>query len=253
MSVMLPNHKIIVVLPAYNASKTLEKTVNDIPKDWVDEIILVDDASQDNTFEIAKALGLSVFKHTKNLGYGANQKTCYKLALEHGADYIIMLHPDYQYNAKVIPYALGFLNLGICDIILGNRIRTRKESLDGGMPLYKYLANRFLTFIENLFTGQNLGEWHSGFRAYRRKVLEIIPYKKNSDDFVFDSEFLIQATYFNFKIGNIPMPVKYIPEASSINFKKSIEYGFKTLLTLIKLYLHKWRIAKSKLFIKNDS
>ena len=162
--------KTVVVMPAYNAEKTLEKTVKEIPQNIVDEIILVDDGSRDRTVEIAKEIGLKVVIHPENRGYGANQKTCYKIALDTGAEYIVMLHPDYQYDARVIPSAVTLLELGICDVIIGNRIRTRKEALTCGMPLYKYIANRVLTIIENFITGQNLGEWHSGFRAYTRKV-----------------------------------------------------------------------------------
>lgn len=193
--------KVIVVLPAYNASLTLEKTIHEMPVDYVDEIILVDDGSKDNTVEIAKRLGLTVFTHPKNFGYGTNQKTCYKLALEHEADYVVMIHPDYQYDCRLIPVAVEILKLGICDIILGNRVRTRKECLSSGMPVYKYLANRFLTIIENIALGQNLGEFHSGFRAYRREVLETIPFDRNSNDFVFDAQFLMQAVHFGFILG----------------------------------------------------
>jgi len=226
--------KIIVVLPAYNAEKTLEKTVMEIPSGVVDEIILVDDRSKDDTVKLARKLGLTVFQHEKNKGYGANQKTCYKLALEKGADYIIMVHPDYQYDPRIIPYALGFLKLDICDVLLGNRIRTRKEALSCGMPLYKYLSNRFLTIIENFITGQNLGEWHSGFRIFKRKVLETIPFEKNSNNFVFDTQILLQSTYFNFKIADVPIPTRYFKDSSSISFWRSVIYGSSTLLALGK-------------------
>jgi len=240
--------KIVVVMPAYNAAKTLEKTVGEIPAGVVDEIILVDDNSRDRTADVAKNLGLTVYNHKKNKGYGGNQKTCYKLALESGADYIIMVHPDYQYDARVIPHAIGFLELGICDVVLGNRIRTRKEALNCGMPLYKYIANRFLTVIENLVTGQNLGEWHRGFRAYSRKVLETIPYEKNSDDFVFDTEFLIQAIAFGFKIGDVPIPVRYFREASSINFFRSVRYGLASLSALCKYLVFLAGAGKPEIF-----
>ncbi len=226
--------KIVVVMPAYNAEETLEKTVSEIPEGTVDEVILVDDNSRDKTVDIAMRLGLKVYNHEKNKGYGGNQKTCYKLAMESGADYIIMVHPDYQYDARVIPHAVAFLELGICDVVLGNRIRTRKEALNCGMPLYKYIANRFLTVVENFATGQNLGEWHSGFRAYRREVLETIPYENNSNDFVFDTEFLVQAVAFGFKIGDVPIPVRYFSEASSINFFRSVRYGLSSLSALAK-------------------
>jgi glycosyltransferase involved in cell wall biosynthesis len=244
----MTKEKIIVVLPAYNAAATLEKTVLDIPLDYVDEIILVDDGSKDNTVDIARRLKLSVFTHSANLGYGANQKTCYRLALEKGADYIVMLHPDYQYDARLIPIAVGILKLGVCDIILGCRIRTRKECLTSGMPLYKYLANRLLTIIENMALGQNLGEFHSGFRAYRRTVLETIPFNNNSDNFVFDTQFLIQAVHFAFILGDIPMPVRYFKEASSINLYQSIIYFLQTLESILTFYLHRLNLISSSLF-----
>ena len=200
----------IAVMPAYNAERTVEKTLCDIPKGSVDQIILVDDASTDNTVEVAKRLGITVLYHSQNQGYGANQKTCYDAALETGAEIIIMIHPDYQYDPRVIPYASGFIATGICDVILGSRIRTRQETLACGMPLYKYIANRCLTIIENIILGQNLGDFHSGFRVYHRKVLEKIPYDHNSNDFVFDTEFLAQAVYFGFRIGDIPIPTRYL-------------------------------------------
>lgn len=244
--------KIIAVLPAYNAEKTLEATVKDISPGIVGEIILVDDCSKDNTVGIAKKLGLKVIVHQENLGYGANQKTCYREALKDGADIVVMIHPDYQYDPRLTPYLVGLVKDGICDVILGNRIRTRKEALSGGMPLYKYLANRFLTAIENILLGQNLGEWHSGFRAYSRKVLETIPWEDNSNDFVFDQQFLVQAAYFGFRIGDIPVPAKYFPEASSINFCRSVKYGIEIFLTLLKLALHKIGVKKYALFIPKN-
>jgi len=244
--------KIIVVMPAYNAEKTLEATVIDIPPGIVDEIILVDDCSKDNTVEVAKKLGLKVIVHERNFGYGANQKTCYREALKDGVDIVVMIHPDYQYDPRLTPYLVGLIKDGICDVMLGNRIRTRKEALAGGMPLYKYLANRILTVIENLFLGQNLGEWHSGFRAYSRKVLETIPWEKNSNDFVFDQQILIQSAYFGFRIGDIPVPAKYFSEASSINFKRSVKYGIEIFLTLLKLGIHKMGIKKYALFLPKN-
>ncbi|HTN04369.1 MAG TPA: glycosyltransferase family 2 protein, partial [Planctomycetaceae bacterium] len=216
-------------MPAYNAALTLERTIADIPPGSVDQVIVVDDCSRDNTVEVAERLGLTVVRHEKNLGYGGNQKTCYRLALEAGADYVVMIHPDYQYDSRVIPVAIEIIRLGICDFVMGSRIRTRREVLDGGMPLYKYLANRCLTFIENVALGQNLGDFHSGFRAYRREVLETIPYEQNSNDFVFDTQFLAQSVYFGFKLGDIPVPVRYFDEASSINFRRSVTYGLATL------------------------
>lgn len=245
---LMEKKKVIVVLPAYNAALTLERTIADIPRSCVDEIILVDDASKDNTVEIAERLKLTVAVHKKNLGYGANQKTCYKMALAKGADYIVMIHPDYQYDSRLIPSALEILKLGVCDIVLGNRVRTRRECLVSGMPGYKYFANRFLTIIENFALGQNLGEFHSGFRVYRRVVLETIPFTSNSDDFVFDTQLLIQAVHFGFVIGDIPMPVRYFKEASSINFWHSVIYGIQSLGTLLIFYLHRLRLINSPLF-----
>jgi len=220
--------KVIVVLPAYNAAKTLEKTIADIPKDVVDEIILVDDGSRDETIHLAELLGLTVIKHEKNMGYGANQKTCYRVALSHGADIIVMLHPDYQYDPKLIKYFIGLIQENYFDVMLGSRIRSRKEALTGGMPVYKYYANRFLTLIENLASGQNLSEWHTGMRAYTREVLENVDFVCNSDDFVFDTQILFQVIGKNYRIGEIPVPVRYFPEASSINFSRSMKYGLET-------------------------
>jgi glycosyltransferase involved in cell wall biosynthesis len=247
---MAMKSKVMIALPAYNAATTLEKTVTDIPKGFTNEIILVDDSSQDDTVRIAKRLGLTVIVHDRNMGYGANQKTCYDEALKRGADSVIMIHPDYQYDSSLAPLFVELIEKGICDIVLGSRVRTRRECLDSGMPLYKYLANRLLTILENLITGQNLSEWHTGYRAYSRKVLEKIPYHQNSDHFVFDSQFLIQAAYFGFKIGDLPVPCRYMDEASSINFSRSIVYGMGTLKTLLqfilqKLHLWNFRIFKS--------
>lgn len=229
----------IVVMPAYNAANTLEKTFADIPKDHVDEVILVDDCSTDDTVAIAERLPITVVRHEQNKGYGGNQKTCYDAALERGADHVIMIHPDYQYDARVIPAAVEVIRLGICDVMLGNRIRTRQEALAGGMPVVKYLANRGLTVIENLLSGQNLGEWHSGFRAYSRHALETVPYHRNSDDFVFDSQFLVQAVHFDLKLGDVPVPVRYFDEASSINLKRSTIYALATLRTFGQWYMHR--------------
>lgn len=244
-----PRLKTIAVMPAYNAARTLERTVQDIPPGAVDEVIVVDDCSRDNTVEIAERLGLTVYRHEKNLGYGGNQKTCYKHALERGAEVVVMIHPDYQYDSRVIPAAVEIIRLGICDFIMGSRIRTRREALAGGMPPWKYIANRCLTLVENVALGQNLGDFHSGFRAYRREVLETIPYNGNSNDFVFDSEFLAQAVHFGFKIGDIPVPVRYFDEASSINFRRSVTYGLSTLGVLAKYWARQLRIYNSPLFV----
>ncbi|HWP81911.1 MAG TPA: glycosyltransferase family 2 protein [Bacteroidota bacterium] len=226
--------RVVVVLPAYRAEKTLEITVRDIPRKVVDEIILVDDASDDQTVKIAKRLGLTVKLHPMNRGYGGNQKTCYELALARKADIIVMLHPDYQYDPKLIPHFVDFIAHGYFDVMLGTRIRTRKEALAGGMPKYKYISNRLLTIFENIVSGHNLSEWHTGMRAYRREVLETIDFRNNSDDFVFDSQVLFQIIEKGFKIGEIPVPVRYFPEASSINFVRSVQYGLGTVWTAIK-------------------
>lgn len=245
---MARDHKTIVVMPAYNAANTLERCYADIPKDQVDEVIVVDDCSPDNTVEIAKKLPVTLIEHGKNTGYGGNQKTCYRTALEHGADYVIMIHADYQYDARMISAAVETMRLGICDVVLGNRIRTRNEALQGGMPVSKYFANRGLTVIENLLSGQNLGEWHSGFRAYTRQVLEVVPFHRNSDDFVFDSQFLVQSVHFGFKLGDVPVPVRYFDEASSINLRRSAIYATLTMRTFVQWHMHRLGLWKSDLF-----
>ncbi len=229
--------KVIVVLPAYNAAKTLEKTVIDIPRPLVDEIILVDDKSSDQTLSIAKSLGLVVLRHDKNKGYGANQKTCYKAALNRGADIVAMIHPDYQYDPKLLRHFIDFIKDGYFDVMLGSRIRSRKEALEGGMPVYKYYSNRFLTFAENLATGYNLSEWHTGMRVYKKEVLKSIDFESNSDDFVFDSQVLFQIVKKGFKIGELPVPVRYFKESSSINFYRSLKYGIQTLRLAVKYWL----------------
>ena len=242
------NPKIIAVMPAYNAATTLERTLKDIPSGSVDEIILVDDCSKDNTVEMAESLGLTVIRHEKNTGYGGNQKTCYSAALQRGADIVVMIHPDYQYDSRVIPLAAELIRIGNCDVILGSRIRTRAEALQGGMPAWKYVANRCLTIFENIALGQNLGDFHSGFRAYSRAVLETVPWKENSDDFVFDTQFLAQAVYFGFRLGDIPVPVRYFAEASSINFRRSTRYGLLTLWVMFQFWLNKLRLFRSAIF-----
>ncbi|MBT5019488.1 glycosyltransferase family 2 protein [bacterium] len=240
-------------MPAYNAEATLEKTVADIPAHIVDEVILVDDCSKDGTVKLAKELGLTVIEHETNTGYGGNQKSCYTRALQSGADFIVMIHPDYQYDSRVVGAAIEILRLEICDVILGSRIRTRKEALAGGMPAWKYIANRCLTLTENIALGQNLGDFHSGFRAYRREVLETIPWQNNTDDFAFDSQFLAQSVYFGFKLGDIPVPVRYFDEASSINFSRCVKYGLTTLWVLLQFLLAKLRLANFKIFRKLSS
>src|SRR5437660_6482972 len=241
-------HKVIAVLPAYNAERTLAATLADIPVGAVDEVLLVDDGSTDRTVELAREMGLTVIQHPENRGYGGNQKTCYRYALEHGADVVVMIHPDYQYDARVIPHAIAFIELGICDVVLRSRVRSRAEAISGGMPWWKYLANRALTGFENLALGQNLGDFHSGFRVYRREVLEKVPFERNSDDFVFDTQFLAQAVRLGFRLGDIPVPVRYFDEASSINFRRSLQYGLSTLSVMAQFWLDRLRLWRSPLF-----
>ena len=230
---MYKSKKIIVVLPAYNAVATLERTINDIP-DIVDQIILVDDKSNDDTVALGRRLGLMVFEHEENKGYGGNQKTCYRLALEQGADIVVMIHPDYQYDPRLVKYFVEFIVDDYFDVVLGTRIRSRRETLAGGMPKYKYYSNRALTIFENMITGSNLSEWHTGMRAYKREVLEKIKFQNNSDDFVFDSQVLFQIIGHKYRIGEIPVPVRYFKEASSINFHRSLKYGFETVGTALR-------------------
>lgn len=229
--------RVVVVMPAYNAARTLERTVADIPPGSVDEIILVDDASADETTAIGRRLGLTVITHETNRGYGANQKTCYRAALDRGAGIVVMIHADYQYDARLVPFLTGLIRAGVCDVILGNRVRSRQEALSGGMPLYKYVANRALTIVENLATGQNLGEWHSGLRAYSREVLETVPWQEHSDDFVFDCQMLLAAAALGFRLGDIPAPARYFPEASSIDFRRSVRYGIASLVEVARYRL----------------
>ena len=242
-------NKIIAVLPAYNAEKTLAATLADVPVGAVDEVILVDDGSRDRTVQLAREMGLTVVEHAHNRGYGGNQKTCYRQALEHGADIVVMIHPDYQYDSRVIPAACSFIEQDICDVMLGSRIRSRSEALSGGMPLYKYVANRALTVFENVALGQNLGDFHSGFRVYRREVLERVPFEGNSNDFVFDTQFLVQAIRLGYRLGDVPVPVRYFAEASSINFTRSVRYGLATLGVVTQYWLDRLGLYHSKIFI----
>jgi glycosyltransferase involved in cell wall biosynthesis len=244
---MIGNKKIVVVMPAYNAAKTLVTTYREIPLDIVDEVLLVDDASTDDTKEVATRLNIHLIVHTKNKGYGGNQKTCYEAALAANADIIIMLHPDYQYTPKLIGAMAYLLNSGEFDIVLGSRILGGK-ALSGGMPYYKYFSNRILTFLQNILMGAKLSEYHTGYRAYTREVLETISWKKNSDDFIFDNQFLSQAIFDKFRIGEITCPTKYFKEASSINFSRSVKYGLGCLKTAILFRLHKLGLYKSTLF-----
>ena len=245
---MVGNRKVIAVMPAYNAESTVAQTYRDIPRGSVDEVILVDDCSKDRTVEVALSLGITTIVHPENRGYGGNQKTCYREALARGADVVVMIHPDYQYDSRLTPFLVGFLDAGVCDVVLGSRIRSRKEALDGGMPVWKYLSNRLLTITENFVLGQNLGDFHSGMRAYTRKVLETIPYESNSDDFVFDTEFLVQAVYFGFRLGDVPVPVRYMAEASSINFRRSVIYGWQTVGCLVRYTLQKTNLRNDRMF-----
>jgi glycosyltransferase involved in cell wall biosynthesis len=244
---MIRNKKVAVVLPAYNAEKTLEMTYREIPCDIVDDIILVDDASTDETVSLAKKLNIRTIVHTKNVGYGGNQKSCYKAAMDQRADIIIMLHPDYQYTPKLISAMAFLLESGEFDVVLGSRILGGK-AIAGGMPLYKYISNRFLTFVQNLLMGAKLSEYHTGYRAFSRKVLETVPLRKNSNDFIFDNQMLSQILYANFRVGEITCPAKYFPQASSINFSRSLLYGFGCLKTALQFRLSKWGILRFRIF-----
>lgn len=237
-------------MPAYNAEKTLELTYSEVDFDIVDNVILVDDASSDSTVQHARRLGIETIVHLENKGYGANQKTCYRAALAEGADIIVMIHPDYQYNPKLIGPMAYLISTGLYDIVLGSRILP-KGALEGGMPFYKYIANRVLTFVENILLGQKLSEYHTGFRAFDRKVLQELPLGENLDDFVFDNQILAQAIYFHFKIGEISCPTSYFKEASSINFKRSMVYGVGVLLTAFQFFLQKSGLKKYAIFDPN--
>ena len=244
---MINNKKIIVVLPAYNSAKTLKITIDAIPKGIADDIILVDDCSNDNTVTLAKELGLKVFVHTKNLGYGGNQKTCYSEALKLGADIAVMVHPDFQYDPVFIPQMLEPIISGQADAVFGSRMIFPKNALAGGMPYWKFVANIFLTKLENFILGNSLSEYHSGFRAYSRKVLEL-PLELNSNDFVFDTEIIVQMKIAKMKIKEVPITTKYFPEASQINFKRSTEYGFSILNVMRKYLLFKYKLRNYKQF-----
>ncbi len=244
---MLNGKKIVVVMPAYNAEKTVAMTYNDIPFDIVDDVVLVDDASRDRTSEIARKLGIHTVLHTENMGYGGNQKTCYKTALELGADIVIMVHPDYQYTPKLIPAMASMIAYGEFDTVLASRT-LGIGALRGGMPLYKYIANRFLTLFENLLLGHKLSEYHTGYRAFSREILEHLPLDQNSNDFVFDNQMLAQIIWFGYRIGELTCPTKYFEDASSINFRRSVTYGLGVLATSLKFFLQKWGIIHSPLF-----
>jgi glycosyltransferase involved in cell wall biosynthesis len=244
---MIHNKKVVVVLPAYHAARTLEQTWNAIPHDIVDDVLLVDDGSSDDTVELARRLGMHVFVHQSNLGYGANQKTCYREALRLGADIVVMVHPDYQYDPRLITAMAAMVASGLYDVVLGSRI-LGGSALRGGMPLYKYAFNRLLTLTQNLLMGAKLSEYHTGYRAFSRKVLETLPLLANSDDFVFDNQVLAQAVAFDFRIGEMSCPTKYFPEASSINFRRSVVYGLGVLHTSFLYRLWRWRLARTRLF-----
>jgi glycosyltransferase involved in cell wall biosynthesis len=250
---MLLGKSIGVVMPAYNAERTLERTYNEIPHDIVDDVILVDDNSSDGTIRTAERLNLrNIIKHDWNLGYGGNQKTCYRRALEIGSDVVVMLHPDYQYTPKLIRSMVALLCEDVYDVVLGSRI-LGTGALEGGMPRYKYVANRFLTAFENVMIGQKLSEYHTGFRAYTRQVLETVPFENNSNDFVFDNEFLVQVHYWGFRIAEITCPTKYFEEASSINFSRSMKYGVLCCSTAMKYRLQRWGMADYSLFHRRES
>jgi glycosyltransferase involved in cell wall biosynthesis len=241
------DQRVIVVMPAYNAAKTLERTYRDLPAGIVDKIILVDDVSQDNTVEIARRLGLKTIVHIQNKGYGGNQKTCYLEALKDGADIVVMLHPDYQYDSTLVPDLIAPIERGEADMVMGSRFLGGQVRA-GGMPIYKIVANRFLTACENVILGLDLSEGHTGFRAYSRRTLETIPFLLNSDDFVFDSQVIVQAVAFGFRIAEIGVPTRYFEEASSVNFRRSVQYGLATLWTLLRYLLHRWSLVRSPQF-----
>jgi glycosyltransferase involved in cell wall biosynthesis len=244
---MLNGKKVTVVLPAYKAEKTLKQTCDQIPHDIVDHVILVDDASTDSTVALARQLGIRTFCHHQNLGYGANQKTCYREALALGSDIVVMLHPDYQYDPRLVTAMAAMVASGVYDAVLGSRILGH-GALRGGMPLYKYVSNRFLTFLQNLLCGAKLSEYHSGYRAFSREVIDRLPLLGNSDDFVFDNQMLTQVIAFKYRIGEISCPTKYTPEASSISFRRSVTYGLGVLRTSLKYRLWKMGIIRTHLF-----
>lgn len=247
---MLEGKKIIVVMPAYNAEQTIERTYLDIPKGLVDEVLVVDDHSRDKTVEVCRRLGLQVFVHEDNRGYGANQKTCYREALKMGADVVIMLHPDYQYPPRLINAMASLVASGMFDVVLGSRI-LGGFALKGGMPLYKYISNRFLTFFENMLSGAKLSEYHTGYRAFSRQVLLNLPLLEDSDDFIFDNQVLVQAIRFGYKIGELTAPSRYAKDSSSISLKRSMVYGLGVIATSLALFLDRLNLVKSRIFNPN--
>lgn len=244
---MLFGKKIVVVMPAYNAARTLKKTYEDLPKDAVDEVLLVDDRSTDETIALAQELGLQHVQHPQNMGYGANQKTCYREALELGADVVVMVHPDYQYDPKLAGALAWLVACGTYDAAIGSRI-VGGGALRGGMPRYKYIANRLLTLIQNWLMGCKMSEYHTGYRAFSRELLESLPLENNDNGFIFDNQMLAQAAYFGFRIGEVSCPTRYFAEASSITFWPSVRYGLGVLSTATKYRLQRWRLIDSKLF-----
>ncbi len=244
---MIHGKKLIVVMPAYNAEKTLRQTFSELPHEYVDGVILVDDASRDGTAVVARELGITTVIHSENRGYGANQKTCYREALRLGADIVVMVHPDYQYSPRLVTAMASMIVSGHYDAVLASRILGGKAR-KGGMPLYKYIANRFLTLFENVMLGVKLSEYHTGYRAFNRTVLESLPLKENSDDFIFDNEMIAQVVFFGYEIGEISCPTRYFEDASSINFSRSVTYGLGVLLTSLKFALQKAGMLSSPLF-----
>ncbi len=244
---MIHGKRVVVVLPAYNAARTLRQTYEELPHEIVDQVILVDDASQDETTSLARRLGITTFAHPRNLGYGGNQKTCYREALQAGADVVIMVHPDYQYTPALVTAMASMVAKGIYDTVLGSRLLGR-GALKGGMPLYKYVANRVLTLIENLALQRKLSEYHTGYRAFSRPVLESLPLEENSNDFVFDNEMLAQIVAFGFEIGEVSCPTRYFGEASSISFPRAVHYGLGVLGVCLKYRLDRWGVRRDALF-----
>ena len=249
---MLSGYRIAVVLPAYNADQTLRQTFAEIPHDIVDDVILTDDHSSDNTVAVAHELGIHTLWHDRNRGYGGNQKTCYAAAIERGADIVVMLHPDYQYAPSLVTAMASMIASDQYDVVLGSRILGR-GAITGGMPRYKYFFNRVLTLVENILVSQKLSEYHTGYRAWSRRVLQRLPLEPCSDDFVFDNQMLAQAIYAGFRIGEISCPTRYFPEASSINFRRSVVYGVGVLRTALQFGLHRWGILRNSLFTPLDT
>ncbi len=244
---MIHGKRVVVVLPAYNAALTLERTVADLPRDIVDDILLVDDASPDDTVAVAQKLGLRTVVHPKNLGYGGNQKTCYREALALGADIVVMVHPDYQYDPRLVTPMASMIAADVYDVVLGSRI-IGNGALRGGMPVYKYVSNRALTAVQNLLMGEKLSEYHTGYRAFSRQVLETLPLDQSSNDFLFDNQFLAQVFWFGFRVGEISCPTRYLPESSSINFRRSCTYGLGVLKTSLEYRLAKSGVQRPRIF-----